>query len=93
MPSYGLTAFRKAVTSAANAAKDLAIQAKDEISLAPKSLKDYNVGQQVATAGPEGLWKIFAAEYKKKGWRSLSIRFCNHAKSVRIAFGKSGVRC
>ncbi|CAD7701524.1 unnamed protein product, partial [Ostreobium quekettii] len=67
MPSLGLgNAFKKAVTSAASAAKDLAIQAKDEINFAPKCLRDYSVGRQVATAGPEGLWKVFAADVKKK---------------------------
>lgn len=63
----GFTAIKKAVSNAASAAKDLAVQAKDEISLAPKSLKEYNVGRQIATGGPEGLWKIFSAESRTKG--------------------------
>jgi hypothetical protein len=52
------------VSKAADAAKDLA---EDSIAAASgtKALRDYRLLDQVAVAGPQGIWKIYAAKARK----------------------------
>ena len=73
MKRLNLSALKKtvagAVSSAAHGARDLAFDAKEalERALVAKCLRPYVVKQRIATSGPSGLWKIYAADYRTEG--------------------------
>ncbi|PRW61454.1 SCY1 2 [Chlorella sorokiniana] len=62
-----LLAFgQQAAAAAAQGAKAAAKLASQEV-LGAQCLLDYQLGQQVASSGPLGLWKIYLARSKKEG--------------------------
>lgn len=66
-----LLAFgQQAAAAAAHGAKAAAKLASQEV-LGAQCLLDYQVGPQVASSGPLGLWKVYSARSKKEGepWR------------------------
>lgn len=70
---YKFTSLKRnvadAVTSAVVGARDLAVDAKEglERALVAKCLRAYSVKEQVATGGPQGVWKIYNAEARNQG--------------------------
>lgn len=87
-----------AVTTAAHGARDLAFDAKEALdrALTAKCLRAYTVGKQIATSGPQGLWKIYTADYKNPGkifflFRERMSRRGFLSMCQRLDFGKKAI--
>lgn len=72
MSKFNFSLFKQTVkdvvSSAAMGALDTASEAKDllEKALSAKCLRGLSVKSQIGTGGPDGIWKLYNAERKKK---------------------------
>lgn len=85
-----LASFRSALGVGLQAVQTATAKAQDQVREVvgnAKSLKDYVLGSQIASGGPESIWKIYAARSKKEGRGSVPLPLTHIFKSFQTAYG------